>query len=73
MPVLPLVGSTSTVSGPMRPASSAASTMLTPMRSFTLPSGLKDSSLASTVACSPCVTRFNLTSGVFPMVLVMSS
>ena len=40
MPVLPLVGSTMTVSGPMRPASSAASSMATPIRSLTELAGL---------------------------------
>ena len=40
MPVLPLVGSTITVSGPMSPASCAASIMATPMRSLTLFAGL---------------------------------
>jgi hypothetical protein len=43
------------------------------MRSFTLPRGLKDSTLASTVAGSPCVTRFNRTSGVLPIVLLLWS
>jgi len=56
----------------MSPSRSAASIMLTPMRSLTLPSGLKDSSLASTVASIPFVTLFNLTNGVLPMVWVMS-
>jgi hypothetical protein len=34
---------------------------------------LKDSNLASTVAGSPFVTRFNRTNGVLPIVLVMSA
>ncbi len=50
IPVLPLVGSISTVSGPIFPACSSASIMATPMRSFTEASGLKNSSLASTRA-----------------------
>jgi hypothetical protein len=40
MPVLPLVGSRMIVSGPIRPAASAASSMATPMRSLTLWAGL---------------------------------
>ena len=52
MPVLPLVGSRIIVSGPILPAFSAASIMPSPMRSLTLPAGLKNSSLASTVACA---------------------
>ena len=47
MPVLPLVGSTITVSGPINPASWAASIIATPIRSLTLPAGLKNSSLAT--------------------------
>ena len=46
MPVLPLVGSTITESLFRRPLRSAASIMLTPIRSLTLESGLKNSSLA---------------------------
>ena len=46
MPVLPLVGSTTMVSGPMSPASWAASIIATPMRSLTEFAGLKNSSLA---------------------------
>ena len=56
----------------MVPALSASSTMLTPMRSFTLWQGLKPSSLASTVAPMPAVSLLSRTSGVRPMVLVMS-
>jgi len=40
MPVLPLVGSSTIVSGLISPARSAASIMATPMRSFTLLAGL---------------------------------
>ena len=46
MPVLPLVGSMITDSLVSVPVRSAASIMLTPIRSFTLESGLKNSSLA---------------------------
>src|ERR1700675_224782 len=45
MPVLPLVGSSTMVSGLIRPCFSSASTIDTPMRSFTLCAGLKYSSL----------------------------
>jgi hypothetical protein len=47
MPVLPEVGSMMTVSRPDRPARSAASIMATPMRSLTLPRGLKNSSFGA--------------------------
>ena len=56
MPVLPLVGSTTTVSGPMRPASWAASIIATPIRSLTECAGLKNSSFAATSAPVPSVT-----------------
>ena len=46
MPVLPEVGSISVAPGRIAPAASRASIMLTPMRSLTLPIGLKNSSLA---------------------------
>src|SRR5687768_11863286 len=72
MPVLPLVGSTMTVSRSTRPARSPASIMARPMRSFTLASGLKNSHLASTVACSRGTSRLMRTSGVPPIVSVMS-
>ena len=46
MPVLPDVASTIVVRpGSMSPSASAASIIATPMRSLTLPPGLKDSSL----------------------------
>src|ERR1019366_1773834 len=66
MPVLPLVGSTSTVSGPIRPSRSAASIIDTPIRSLTLEAGLNISSLATTPATHPALTRFNRTKGVPP-------
>ena len=72
MPVLPLVGSTMVVRpGVMRPSRSAASIMLTPIRSFTEPQGLKNSSLAATSASIFPVTRLSLTRGVFPVNSVM--
>jgi len=71
MPVLPLVGSTITVSLVMWPALSAASIMETPIRSLMLPQGLKDSSFATTVASSPSAILFSRTRGVLPMSSVM--
>ena len=53
MPVLPLVGSMMTVSGLILPALKPASISATPMRSLTLESGLKNSSLSSTSARAP--------------------
>ncbi|MNO09536.1 hypothetical protein D3C81_2327750 [compost metagenome] len=50
MPVLPEVGSINTEPGLILPACSSASTMATPIRSLTEAIGLKNSSLASTVA-----------------------
>ena len=61
------------MSGLSRPASSAASIRATPRRSLTLAAGLKDSSLATTSAPTPSVTRFSRTSGVFPTSWVMFS
>ena len=53
MPVLPEVGSISVLTpGRMRPAASSASIIETPMRSLTLPIGLKNSSLARRCACT---------------------
>jgi hypothetical protein len=72
MPVLPEVGSISSPPGARRPLFSAASIMARPMRSLTDDSGLKNSSLASTVA-SLLIMRRMRTSGVLPMVWVMSS
>jgi hypothetical protein len=67
IPVLPLVGSSTMVSGLMRPAFSAASIIDKPMRSFTLWAGFWNSSLATTSAVQPCVRRLMRTSGVFPI------
>ena len=54
MPVLPLVGSTITERpGSIRPSSSAASIIATPIRSLTEPPGLKYSSFAQTSAAGP--------------------
>ncbi len=56
------------------PAFSAASIIATPMRSFTDASGLKNSSLARIAALPPagCARRLRRTSGVAPMISVMS-
>jgi uncharacterized protein YggT (Ycf19 family) len=64
----PLVGSMMTVSGFKMPRSSASSIMESPMRSFTLPSGLKNSHLSRMVAGRPAVTLLRRTSGVRPIV-----
>ena len=72
MPVLPLVGSSTMVSGLMRPCFSSASTIDTPMRSFTLCAGLKYSSLHAMVASIPAATRLSRTSGVLPISSVVS-
>lgn len=71
--MLPLVGSRMIVSGLIKPACSAAWSMATPIRSFTLLAGLKNSSLATMSATAPSVTRRSRTSGVRPMSWVMSS
>src|SRR5512143_2792765 len=67
MPVLPLVGSTSVAPGLSAPRRSASSTMASAIRSFTLPPGLSDSILASTVAPPGFGIRFSRTSGVAPI------
>jgi hypothetical protein len=76
MPVLPEVGSTKVVRpGRIRPAASSASIIATPIRSLTLPIGLKNSSLARTLATMP-FSRANLsslTSGVSPIVSVIEA
>ena len=67
MPVLPLVGSTTSVRpGLISPASSAASIIATPIRSFTDPPGLKYSSFAQTWPNSPFPIRSSSTIGVLP-------
>ncbi len=53
--------------GRSRPSASAASIIFTAIRSFTEPPGLRYSTLASTVAAMPSVTRFNRTNGVSPI------
>src|SRR5689334_4241046 len=75
MPVLPDVGSISTVSALTTPAFSIAVIMAAPMRSFTLAAGLKYSSLARIVAPTPCIfgNLFRRTIGVSPMASTMES
>src|SRR5688572_5980927 len=73
MPVLPLVGSTSTVSGLMRPCFSSASIMLTPIRSLTLAQGLKNSSFRRMRPGRSRPILLSRTRGVRPMVCRMLS
>jgi len=75
MPVLPDVGSISTVSALMTPAFSIAITIAAPMRSLTLAAGLKYSSLAKIVALTPCCagSRRSRTIGVQPAASTMLS
>jgi hypothetical protein len=75
MPVLPEVGSTTTLPLPSCPAPSIASSIDSAMRSLTLPSGLKNSSLASTSPWHPAsrASRPTRTSGVLPTVSRMLS
>ena len=73
--MLPLVGSMMTVSLLSRPLRSAASIMAMPMRSLTLPSGLKNSHLRRicVAGSTPRLAgmRFRRTSGVWPTVSTM--
>src|SRR5215471_3464891 len=73
MPVLPLVGSTSSLPGPRVPRFSASQTMDAPIRHFTLWAGLRPSTLTRMVAFPPSITRFRRTSGVWPMLCELSS
>lgn len=52
----------------IRPRSSASQIVDKPMRSFTLPSGLKNSHFNRMVDGTPAVARPSFTSGVLPMV-----
>src|ERR1035441_6157541 len=72
MPVLPEVDSMIVVWGVRMPSRSAAAIMALPMRSFTLPSGLKNSPFNAIVATAPLTIRFSLISGVRPTVLITS-
>jgi ribonuclease HII len=55
----------------IEPCISAASIIAMPMRSFTLPSGLKNSHLRAMVASRPAVTWLSFTKGVRPTVSMM--
>ena len=70
IPVLPLVGSMRVAPGSSSPRASASSMSATPTRSFTLPQGLRDSSLARIVASTSALMRSSATSGVRPTVSV---
>src|SRR5215472_7485565 len=73
MPVLPLVGSISSLPARSVPFFSASHTIAAPMRSFTLCAGLRPSILARMVALAPSMTRFRRTSGVRPIECELSS
>ncbi len=75
IPVLPLVGSMITVSGPILPSASSASIIDQPMRSLTEDSGLKNSHLPRMSASTPyaSASRDRRTSGVAPIVPRMLS
>ena len=64
--MLPLVGSTIVPPGLSLPSRSAASIILTAIRSFTDPPGLRYSTLARINGFAPSVTRDSLSSGVLP-------
>src|SRR6187200_452042 len=65
-PVFPLVGSTMVPPGASFPSLSACSIMRRPIRSFTLPPGFRNSSLARSVGSTSRESRWRRTSGVFP-------
>ena len=67
IPVFPLVGSTIVPPGFSLPCRSAASIMLKPILSLTLPPGLKDSSFTRTSAQPSLGIRFRRTTGVLPI------
>ena len=67
MPVFPLVGSTRVEPARSAPRRSASSIIDRAMRSFTLPPGFWDSTLARIVALPARAIRARRTSGVFPM------
>src|SRR5262245_45457574 len=72
IPVLPDVPSMIVPPGLIFPAFSAASSIAMPMRSFTLPPGLRYSSFASIVGRTPCAMRLRRTIGVPPITSRMS-
>ena len=73
--MLPEVASTTVPPGFSLPSRSSSKIMLTPIRSFTLAIGLKNSSLTqmSAVMPSSAQMRGTRTSGVLPMVSAMLS
>src|ERR1700675_2286725 len=66
IPVLPLVGSTTTAPGLSSPRRSASSIMATAILSLTLPPGLSDSIFARTAAPPAAGSLLSFTSGVPP-------
>src|SRR5260370_10051612 len=72
MPVVPLVGSISSLPGRSTPRFSASQIIDAPMRSFTEYAGLRPSIFARMVARAPSVTRLSFTSGVRPMLSELS-
>ena len=66
MPVLPLVGSSSSRPGSSSPRASAVSTIALAIRSLTDPLGFWPSSLAYSRTDGDGASRFSSTSGVFP-------
>src|SRR5574338_1725333 len=72
-PVLPEVASTIVPPGFSRPDCSASVMILSPMRSFIEPPGLKNSTFAYNGQAICAAIRFNRTSGVLPIVSKMLS
>ena len=72
IPVLPLVGSISSLPGFRMPFCSASQIIAAPIRHFTENAGFRPSILANIAACAPSVTRFRRTSGVRPMLNELS-
>ena len=70
MPVFPPVASTIVAPGCKRPLRSASSINASPRRSFTLPHGLRISSLATMRPGRPREMRASSTIGVLPTVAV---
>ena len=68
IPVFPEVPSTMVPPGFNLPSCSASSTIFSAILSFTELPGLKNSTLANTVASIPLVILLSLTRGVFPIV-----
>src|SRR5215216_2974738 len=73
MPMFPELDSITQVSGRILPSLMALRMMLNAALSLMLPPGLNASNLANSRNWRPSITRFNLTSGVFPSVDKMPS